>query len=208
MPSIESIIERNRRYSDGAYIFLLEISLPTGTTLRLARNTEDIEWPAGSGTVWQRFNFDFDEMDESSKGELREVTLRVSNVSRALMRYAEELEEYRKVNGRESLPLRLICVNSNLLDQEEPEGEWEFEDRGIDFPAPMKFMEVRIGADDLFGKPVPRRRHIRDYCSWEVAEECPYVATCDRNISTCRSSFSNSENFGGFPVVEEGGIYE
>lgn len=207
MPTVASIVERNKRHSDGAYIFLLEIALPSGTTIRLARNTEDLEWPTGSGTTWQALQFEFDDMVESAEGETRQLNFSVSNANRAILAYVEELVEWRKANGHELCAVRLVAVNTNLLAQAEPEGEWFFEDQEITSPPPMDKVIFAVGPENVDGRPVPARRVLRDHCQWETTAECPHVGTCDRNISTCRNIFANSGNFGGFPVVEQGGIY-
>lgn len=207
MPSLLSIMERQRRFSDGAYLWLLEIELPYGETVRLARNTENVEWPAGSGTVWPKFWFDFDDIQEGG-GETQEVVLRVSNVGGAMLRYCEMLEDYRKTHGREPVPLRLVSVNSKLLDQEEPEAELYFEEHGIEIPPPMQFVLITIGADRLFGKVFPRRPILPTFCGWTTTEECPYAGVCDHTLTTCRSTYARSEYFGGFPVTGIAGAYE
>jgi phage-related protein len=207
MPSQASLAERNSRYSSGAYITLLEIRLPTGTTLYLAHNSEDVEWPAGSGRSWTAFDLDMDDIDESSKAEVRQVTFKVSNTSRAILRHVEELEEWRKVNGREPCTLILRVVNSKLLEQEEPEAEHWFEDQGVSCPPPMRWVFFRVGADSPFRRPCPRRRILRDFCSWTRAEECQHAPQCDKTLRTCRTTFANTRNFGGFPEAESGGAY-
>src|SRR5579859_983648 len=51
------------------------------TVLRLARNTDDVIW---QGNTYVAFNFDIQSIDETSSGQLPNVTIRVSNVSRAV----------------------------------------------------------------------------------------------------------------------------
>lgn len=206
MPSLLSIIEKQSRHGSGAYLWLLEIELPYGETLRVVRNTENIEWPTGSGTIWNHIWFDFDDIQEGG-GEAQELTMRVSNVSGAMLRHVEQLEDYRKVHGREPIPMRLINVNSNLLAQAEPEAEYWFEEHGIDVPEPMRWVLVTVGADRLFGKVFPARSVLTGYCPWTQVEECPHVATCDRNLATCRGTYINSVIFGGFPVTSIEGAH-
>jgi phage-related protein len=210
MPSIESIRESQRQYSDQPYLWLLEINLPSGETIRICRNPEqtgEIEWPMGSGQVWQEFAFEFDDIDETSKAETRQLTLKVANASGVIMQYVEDLEDWRKVHGREPCTIRLIAVNAGLLDQAEPEAEFWFEDKGVSSPPPMKWVIFRVGTMDVFSRSIPRRRILRDYCSWETTDQCQHVATCDRTLRTCRDVYNFSVNFGGFPVVERGAIY-
>ena len=216
MPTVQEHLarahERCALASDGVYLFLLELQLPTGTVLRLARNTEDVEWPTGSGQVWQALAFDLDDIDESSRNEVRQLTLKVGNGSNALLAYLEELEEWRKLNGRDACRIILRCVNSALLAQTEPLNEWEFEDEGASLPAPMDWAFLRLGVDRTHARAWPRRRILRDYCSWERPEECPHVANCNRTLARCREIDATIDpgrvlRFGGFPIVERGGLY-
>lgn len=50
MTRLSQLIERNRRHSESPYILLLEAALPSGVTLRFARDPQSWVWPlAGSG---------------------------------------------------------------------------------------------------------------------------------------------------------------
>lgn len=206
--TLASAVEREKTYSGGAYLFLLELTLPSGESIRLVRNNEDVEWPEGSGTLWQAVGFNFDDIDESSKAETRQLTFKIKDPSRAMLRHLEELEAWRKEHGREAVQARLLMVNSNLLHQDKPEGVWWFEDKGASAPPPMDTVFVRVGTDDVFSRQVPRRNVLRDFCAWDLSSDCPHVGECDRSLSACRNTYDNSIHFGGFPMVEDGAIYE
>lgn len=101
--------------------------------------------------------------------------------------------------------MRIIVVNSNLLAQTDPEKEWYFEDRGMGHD--MKQATIRLAVANPFARRVPRRSILRDFCMWTSTDECPYVGTCDRTLATCRDTYDNAINFGGFPLVEKGALY-
>lgn len=205
MTTLASQQERHKRHGGGAYLLLLECTLPSGTVFRIANNTEDVEWPTGSGTTWQHVGFGLDDIEDTDTGEQRETAIKVADPSAALLAYFKELEVWRKANGRERCKIRIIVVNSNLLAQTTPEKEWEFEDRGMSHD--MKQAHIRLAVANIFARQIPRRSILRDFCMWTTTDECPYVGTCDRTLATCRDSNGNSINFGGFPMVEKGALY-
>lgn len=206
-PSLESVVERNRTHSSDPYLWLLEIVLPQGTVLRLARNSEGIEWPAGSGQDWTALQFEFDDIDETSKSEVRQITFKVRNRGGVLLRHIEELDAWRKQNGPAACVLTLRLVNAGLLHLAEPDAEVEFEDKGASCPAPCDWAYFRVGAESVFGRACPRRRIIKDYCSWVTTDECPHAPQCDKTLRTCRQTFAYTLNFGGFPEAEGAGAY-
>ncbi|XXJ19995.1 hypothetical protein ACR42D_10700 [Desulfovibrio caledoniensis] len=215
MPSLESIQERNVQYSTSSYIWLLEVLLPSGEDIRIARNTEDIEWPTGSGVWWHGLEFEFDDIEETNKHENRKFTFRLSNsnATGALVSHVEELDAWRKEHGHEPCDARLIGVNSNLLHQTEPEVEYWFEDAGISIPPPMRWVLFKAGAQDIFKATFPRRKIYRDFCTWIPYRdsnglgdyyECPYVSQCNHTLTACRETWGNTINFGGYAMVERG----
>ena len=298
--SLAALIERNRIHSDNAYIFLAEIALPSGTTLRLAADPQSWVWPntdaaqgmladpgdsvsfslpsdgaltalvdsgfggtvylqrqtgattwftmatfatrateeltglvpgtyrlvahsdftgecnavlAGAGShVWQSFNFDFDSYREGEDARRATLQLKVSNANMAVMRHVEQLEDWRKANGRFPCTLRLLCVNTALLDEDTPTGEFWFEDQRISCPAPMDWVFFEVGSPNLWARTVPARRVIRNFCAWRTTDECPHIASCDHSLTNCRTIAATidpgrTEHFGGVPFVGDGAHY-
>lgn len=209
MTDPRQIIERNRRHSEHPYLWLLEITLPSGEIIRLCRNprqTGTVEWPTGSGTEWQEMFFALDGLEESSTTERREVTLDVSNAGGVMAAHLETLEKWRQENGREPCRVRIMQVNAGLLDDPEPCGEFHFEDAGCSLPAPMQVAKIRIGTPDYFSRPVPRRKVSRNFCAWETEDLCPFARECSRTLAECRER-GKTDIFGGYPMVESGAMY-
>lgn len=300
MPTLAQVIERNRQASADPYLFLAELGLPNGTTIRLARDTRSLAWPStgaargvlrspgdvvdythaalgtlvvaiDSGTdagtielqrldgaswvtvgifsgvetleianqpagafrliampgfagecpvlvaddtakVWQAFNFDLDEYKEGEGARRASVRLRVSNASGLALDWMEQLEDWRKANGREPVRVRLICVNAALLDDPTPVAAYNFVDLSIACPAPMDWVYIEIGTPNVWAKTVPARRILRDYCTWRRVDECPHVATCNHTLTRCREIAATidpgrNEKFGGVPFVGKGAHY-
>lgn len=202
-PTLEAIIERNKLHGQAAYVSLLEIDLPTGTVLKLAGGPENVTW---EGETWQRFNFDFDDIDESSNAEVKQLTIKVGNATRAILRYVQELMIWRKTNGNVPCQLRLLIISTGVAEASGLVGEWFFEDAGIKSPPPMQWVFFKVGGESFFTRQVPRRIVGRDFCGWEFAVDCPYVATCARTQAACRAN-GRIQYFGGFPMVEGGAIH-
>jgi hypothetical protein len=161
---------------------------------------------APKGTVWTAFNFLPDDIEESGNVETRGVTVRVGNASQAMYNYMRQLMDWRKLHGPELIQVRLCVVNTGLLDEPEPEAEYWFVDEDISCPQPMQTVEIKLGLENIWDRPVPRRSITRDFCQWDAAEDCPYYAVCNHTLTACRTTYANTLNFGGFPTVEQGGV--
>lgn len=293
---LSQLIERNRRHSDAPYILLLECALPTGITLRFARDTQSHVWPrtgsecgtlflpfdavsyaaqnvgdagvtlciqgswrgyvalevlqhdgawceitrytkpceesfeatAGSTfrlqagadfrgkahchigalamPLWQKMAFDFDDFKTGQDARRGTVTISVSNASGLPLAYVDELEDWRKLHGRKPASIRLLVVNTALLDDPEPVMQLSFVDCGISCPAPMDTVKFVLGARNIWSWPL-MRKVMQQYCGWKRTSECPHVAECDHTLTTCRDIYNNVNQFGGFPMVGKGALY-
>lgn len=291
MTRLSQLIERNRRHSESPYILLLEAVLPSGVTLRFARDPQSWVWPlAGSGhsqftfpgdsvqytttnkitvsifgrwkgtigldalqadgtwkeyttylqrieeshdlpdgtyrlqartdfrgkamvwigdlslPLWQAMNFDFNNFKSGEGARRGTLTISVSNVSGLPLKYVDELEDWRKKNGRLSAKIRLLVVNTGLLDDPEPTMQLKFVDCGISCPAPMDTVQFILGSRDVYSWQL-MRKIMQQYCSWKRLEDCKYVDQCDHTLSTCRDKFNYTINFGGFPMLGKGPLY-
>ena len=95
-------------YSGGAWLWLCQIVVPTQTTQRIARNTEDVNY---GGDVFDKFNFDVSEQVFSSDGSIPQVTLRIfQDVNRRIENIINA------TNGALGADIKLIRVNEKFLD--------------------------------------------------------------------------------------------
>lgn len=303
MPTLAQIRERNRRQSPHAYLIFLEVALPTGRTLRLARDPQSWVWPRGdavtanlttpgsaltytlasagsltfsvlspddswqgtialerqtapdawfevatfarrtedtllaqpagtyrlvarpgfSGTarailggptthLWQAMAFEHDEWKEGEGARRATATITISNASGLPAHYVEELEDWRKQHGRASCKARLLVVSTGLMDDPEPTYQLSLVDVGISIPAPMDKVHFVLGTANTMARMVPRRRMMRDSCSWQRTTECPHVANCNHTLTRCREitltlDAARMEYFGGFPFLGKGALY-
>lgn len=156
--------------------------------------------------LWQSMAFDFDEFKSGQDARRGTLTISVSNASGLPLKYVDELEDWRKQNGRLSAKIRLMAVNTGLLDDPEPTLKLEFVDCGISCPAPMDTIRFVLGARNIWNWPL-MRKVMQQYCGWKRPEECPHVAGCDHTLTACRDRYGNTAKFGGFPMVGKGALY-
>lgn len=194
-----AILEKQKLQSDGAWIILLEIAIPTVETIYICRNTEDITW---DGRNWIAFPFELDDLKEDSKGGVPELTLRVSNVTRALQNYLEQ------IGGGVGSKVTFRVVHSEHLDILTPEIIEEFSIQHV--TADKDWVVFTLGAGDPLMKRFPPRRFLRNFCPFKYKGiECgatSLLTTCNRTLTDCRTR-NNSIRFGGFPTIAQGGFY-
>ncbi|WP_430735515.1 hypothetical protein [Halodesulfovibrio aestuarii] len=159
------------------------------------------------GGLWQAMDFLPGDIEESDTYETRGLSLTIGNGGGAMQPYLEQLDAWRKVHGNEFVQIDLLVVNTGLLDDPEPVGEWHFIDDGISLPAPMNKCEIKLGIDDVGTAPIPARTINRDFCHWRTREQCPYYALCNHTLAMCRADYHRSDYIGAFPTVEQGGVY-
>lgn len=198
--STAAILEKNKLSSDGAWLVLLEVQLPNNVTLRAVRNNEDITW---DGHTWVAFPFQLDEIGESSKGELPQVAVRISNVTRSVQQYIEA------GSGGVGSTVIVRVVHSKHLDLTDPEIELSFAVTGTTSDA--NWVTFTLGMEYPAMLRYPQKRVFQDWCHYKEYKgiECGAVSaytTCNRTLKECRER-GNSTRFGGFPAIPSGGIY-
>lgn len=167
---------------------------------------------SGPGShIWQAFNFDLGQYREGEGARRATLQLRVSNANGIALRWMEQLEDWRKANGREPVGCRLIIVNTNLLAEAAPTAEYVFQDASISCAPPMDWIAIEVGGPDVWGAVIGRRI-LRDYCTWRQVEDCPHVRTCDHTLTRCREIAASldpgrNELFGGVPFCGKGAHY-
>ena len=194
-----SILEKNRLSSDGNFLVMLEIALPSGTVLRLVRNNENITW---NGSTWVAFPFEIDTLGEQKAEELPRVVVKVGNVNRVMQYYLEI------GIGGVGAEVKIFVVHSDHTDINTPEIELEFECKSTS--SDNQWATFNLGAPDSYKRKIPRDRLMKRfcrhkefggiYCKYEGTEE-----TCDRTYEKC-AEYGNLSNFGGAPGLGSGGL--
>lgn len=191
------IPEKNSLGQANPWLVLLEIAFQ-GETIRLVRNEEDITW---NGYTWTRFPFEIDSMGESKRGEVPSVSLRVSNINRAVQAIIEQYD------GGIDADVVLRVIHAGHLAETTPALRLDY--TVTHARADAREVVFMLGASNLFRLQFPRSRCLKNFCRWRFkASECGYVGAetaCDKTLTRCRE-IGNSSRFGGFPGVGFGGL--
>ena len=184
-------LEKNKVASTGAWLVLLEIQFQ-GVTLKIVNNTEDIEWPSGTGQLWVAFPFTLDDVVEDKNGELPKLTLKVSNVTRTVQQYIEQYA------GGTDATVILRVAHSEHLDLTTPEIEEYFMVKKTTTDA--YWATFTLGPDYTMTQRVPPDKYMKNFCPFPFKGiRCGYAGSateCNKTLKRCRE-LGNSVRFGG-----------
>jgi lambda family phage minor tail protein L len=192
-------LEKNKLISDGAFITLLEITIASSLVLRLCNNTDDVSW---NGETWVAFPFELDSFQETSGEEFPQLTVRVSNVTRAVEGYLEQ------AGGGVGATVRILVVMSAHLGDATPVESEEFTVQSTSYDQSWVTFTLS-GAVNLIRR-VPERRFLKNWCPFQYKGlECRATSnlpTCDKSLKACQER-DNAVRFGGEPGIPMGGLY-
>lgn len=190
--------EKNKLSTGSAFIILLDIKLGEDN-ISICYNTEDVTW---NGVLYQAFPFKFGEITETQDGSDPNVDLQVSNVSQALQ-YAVE-----NGNGGNGTEVILRVVNTENLSATEPELEEHFVVQKC--TVTEQWITFTLGCEYSARTRRPLNRYMKNNCYYKYkGVRCGYcgdLPSCSHTLLDCREH-ENSERFGGFPGIDQGGIY-
>ena len=190
--------EKNKLYTDSAFIILIDILLGDETA-RICYNTEDITW---NGNLYKAFPFDLGDITENTDGSDPNVQLRVDNVSQALQ-YV--VEENAGANGTEVV---IRVVNTKALDNTEAALEEHFvvTKTNVD----KQYITFTLGTEYSSRTRRPKERYMKNNCPFQYKSvRCGATSSqtsCNHTLADCRLR-NNSERFGGFQGVDQRGVY-
>lgn len=192
-------IEKNKLYTGSTWILLLEIQLEQGN-LYLCYNTEDVDW---HGNHYIAFPFELGAVNESVDGSDPAVDLSVDNVSRSI-EYAVQSS-----GGGVGTHVILRVINTaSASDQYDAEVTEEFVVQSAKDTA--EFILFRLGTEYSARTRRPLGRYLKDTCPFKYKGiECGYdgnMTTCLKTLTACREH-GNSQRFGGFPGIDQKGVY-
>jgi phage-related protein len=153
---IELRREKNKIASPNAWLLLLDVFLTSGEIFHFAKNTDDVTF---RNTTYIAMPFNLDVQKTTSKGELPVLTLSVSNVTRVLQTYLENL------NGAVGSSVQIILVNSGNLSSDYSDLEQTFDITGTDVTA--KLVTFTLGAPNPLRRRFPFERYISSHCGWK-----------------------------------------
>ena len=185
-------LEKNKVSSTGAWLVLFEIQFQ-GATIRLVSNNENVTW---GGEEWIAFPVELGEVTEDSKGELPQLTLKVSNITRSMQQYVEQY-----AGGTDAIVI-LRVVHSEHLDMATPEIEEYFQIKKTNTDA--HWVTFTLGPDYTMTQRIPANKYMKNFCPFKFKGiECGYTGPgmeCNKTLGRCRE-LGNSVRFGGEPGI-------
>ena len=188
--------EKNKLSTDSCFLILLEIRLKN--TVYLCYNNEDVTW---KGQLYQAFPFEIGETSEDSDGSDPNVSLKVSNVTQGLQWYVEDS------GGGVGTEGILRVVNSlNLNGNADLEEVYTVLSCKVD----EQWVEFTLGTDYSARTRRPLDRYMKNNCPFAYKGlRCGYKGSsksCLHTLADCRAH-KNSKRFGGFPGIDQKGVY-
>ena len=149
------IIEKNKLSTAGVWVILLEVTLTDtpATTLRFARNTEDVVF---EGETYTAFPFEIDTTQQTSKGEIPSITVRVSNIQRMIQPYLEDLD------GGIGSAVKITVINTKYLNEDYAELEMTFD--VLATQSNSRWITFTLGAPNPLRQRFPLYRFIALHC--------------------------------------------
>ena len=187
--------EKNKLSTDSCFLVLLEIRLQT--TIYICYNNEDITW---GGHTYTAFPFEVGEVTEDETADPN-VSLKVSNVARGMQWYVEQS------GGGVGTEVILRVVNSlNLAGAADLEEYFVVTACKID----EQWIEFTLGNGYSAKTRRPIDRYMKNNCPFKYKGlRCGYNGgrpTCQHTLADCRAH-GNSRRFGGFPGIDQKGVY-
>lgn len=199
--SVATAIETRRIASGTAFILMVEVEVIDGDgnyveTLRFCKNTENLEYPTGSGNIYQAANFDVNV--NYTANEQPRITMSAKDYTGVIK---ERLETYDGIVGSNVI---LRVVNSDLLDQP---AEFEETLTVMGSSAPGWDVNFTLGSENPLALRFPFNVQYRNRCPYRYkGERCGYdgaLPSCDYTLdgaNGCRVH-NNIANYGGFPAL-------
>ena len=193
------IEEKNKVASATVTMGMFEVTIPGAIDLvRITDNNDAVAW---RGYQWQSLPFEWDEIIESSKGEIPRLDVRFGNATRVLETYVQAYDLYTKINGFSPITVAIYLVNSNNLASPDPEVEYNFDLK--DMRSGPQWLTFTLGAASPYNQRFPLDRIMKNHGRVRKFKDaaCGYVGsetTCDRTLAQCRL-YGNSGRYCGFP---------
>lgn len=199
MPSLATINDLNKLATDEKLIVLLEVEIPSASTLYLANYNDYVTF---LGNSYQPFLFNMGEIT-TGKGEVPQFEIKIDNTSRGINSLMIDYDIYLKQNGIEGNKIFANIIVVNTVDLSDYVLKERFE--LVSWDMDNHFASFKLGAENPFMRNYPTRAIYSDFCQWKFKSlQCGYTGTqttCDKTLTRCRQ-LNNSARFGGFAGVK------
>ncbi len=180
-------------FASGAWLWLVQIVIAGQSTVRIARNTENVEYV---GETFDKFNLQVGEQIFSGDGSIPRVTLRVFQ---DINRTVEDLVN--ATEGALGAQVKLIRVNEKFLVS--PVRALEFDYDNLASESDTEWCTFTLGIPNPLTQRFPLRVYSSSSCPWATptlykGPECQCVhedTTCTGTYNDCYTK-GNAVHFG------------
>lgn len=183
-------------FASGAWLWLVEIVVPTQDAVRIARNTEDVHY---DGEDFEKFNIQIGEQIFNGEGSIPRVTLRTfQDVTRKIENIINETE------GALGGAVKLIRVNEKFLTS--PVDALEADYDLLASESDSEWCTFTLGVPNPLTQRYPLRDYSSSVCPWTSPElfkgpRCQLDpehedTTCTGTYEDCYGK-GNAEHWGG-----------
>jgi len=190
--------EKAKQENRPIYLYIIE-DYDGASDLYLPSYDEDVVYDS---VTYSRFPITHEFTGENNQGQIDQVKVRLSNVSRLIQLYLEQYD----FRGKKVV-IRTVWANQ-LADPDAHIDDIFYIDN---YTADQSNVEFTLtGKFDVLGLDLPALRYARNYCSWKFkSNECGYAGaetSCDKTQQRCKQ-LDNYQRFGAFPSVPTRRIY-
>jgi lambda family phage minor tail protein L len=186
------VFEKNKSSNRPINLYIIE-KYDGVNDLRFAQYDADVTY---QGDVYSRFPLTHENISENTQGEIDQVVVTLSNISRLIQGYLETYDlRGKKVTIRKVWANQLSDPNA-FTDMIYFIDSYTADENNVVVTLSSKF--------DVRDFELPARRYSRNYCSWKFkSPECGYLGAqgeCNKTLQRCRE-LGNQVRFGGFPSI-------
>jgi len=196
---LSSLLDTEKLYSNLAFLLLVEVP---ANDICLVKNSANVNW---GGKAWFAFPMELGDHNVTQERELPELSLKVSNVLRALQPYIEDEDGF----CGKTIILRII--NSKDIGTSNPEMLRE-EYTILSVSSDVMWLDFKLGCADAIYRRLPTYRYTMTFCRWRYGSKpCGVTGSwlktpCGKTIDECNKR-GNIVRFGGFPGIPQGSVY-
>jgi phage-related protein len=208
----EAILAKNSLTDEGLWLFLFDLVSPDGLHLRITSNNDDVIW---QGNTYVAFPIEMDEYKENAKGELPSLSLRVSNVTRAIQAYVENDPDFGSNWDVTLNVVYLLSLTKSITTDRPSELTLFFISLGVS--CDEQWCTFNLGMENPLRNQFPYRKFAPMQCQASFKNPdtgCPYTGAdshCDKTLEACKNKFGSNADipFVGFPGIPTGqGVYK
>lgn len=185
------VFEKNRQASTGAWLTLLEITVPGNSTpILLARNNQNITW---DGRAWRAFPFNLGDITGNSNNEIPNLQIQISNTTREIQAILEATD------GAAGVKIEVILIHTTHAEAiwrgtyavlyAACDQDWATFTCGLEYPTTAR------RPIEAYQKYICRFIYGDIKCNIADATKTIYP-TCSKTISDCKTR-GNQARFGG-----------